>query len=271
MGRLLRSRAVLVATGLLLVAVVGAALVAAGSVRAGAALAVVALAALLWWCVLALTRLEWLQRTQHRSLVERVGEVAATGRTARGAGGPTPRPTGLVGRAAAGSPVETPRAELLVALPVPGAASGRPVVAGVVTRPLAAALAEVADVVALNPWLVLRTLEEAAPRALVVEEAALRDGVWHGVETSSGLALLGELEAALAWCAEAAVPVLGVPGPGTGGVSTPLIRARYSLTFPTDDDLRPEGTPAQPLLEALQGYARRLDRPEGTRPEGTPA
>lgn len=262
MGRLLRSRAVLVATGLLLVAVAGAALVAAGSVRPGVAVAVVALAALGWWCVLALTRLEWLQRTQHRSLVERLGDVAAPGR-AQGTAGPTPLPTGLAGRAAAGSPVGTPREDLLAALPVPGAASGRPVVAGVVTRPLAAALADVADVVGLNPWLAVRTLDDADPRALVVEEAALRDGVWHGAETSSGLALLAELEAALAWCAERAVPVLGVPGPGAGGVSTPLIRARYSLTFPTDDDLRPEGAPAQPLLDVLQAYARRVDRPEG--------
>lgn len=264
MGRLLRSRAVLVATGLLLVAGVGAVLLAAGSVRAGGAVAVAALAALGWWCVLALTRLEWLQRTQHRSLVERLGEASGQARGPAG-GGSTPRRTGLVGRAAAGSPVDTPRDDLLAALPgTAGPGPVRPVVAGVVTRPLAAVLADVADVVAVNPWLALRTLEDAVPRAFVVEEAALRDGVWHGADTSSGLALLAELEAALAWCAERSVPVLGVPGPGAGGVSTPLIRARYVLTFPTDDDLEPEGVPAQPLLEALQGYARRTSRPEGT-------
>lgn len=254
MLRVLRSR-----TGLLVVALValvwlGAAAVLAGSTRLGVALALAVLSLLAGWAMLAATRLEWLQRTQHRAVVERLRELPAAG-TGSVQTPMTTLGTGAVGRAAAGSPVGRPREELLAELPGLGRRPSRPVVAGVVTPALADRIAEVADVVVLTPWAVVRTLDEAAATMLVVEERALREGVWFGAETTSALSLSAELDAALSWCGDRGASVVGVLAPGVGGVVTPLLRARYGVALPASDDLQPHGIPADPLLILLQEYA----------------
>jgi hypothetical protein len=255
----MRSRAVLAATGSVVLACLGAGLLVGGSPQLGAALAITAVSLLLWSCLLNLKRLEWLERTHYRSMRDRLASIDEGTQThARGSQRATTRSAGLIGRSAAVSPVDIPREELIAEVLGAVRPGGRPVVAAIVTSPLWEALRNVADVVEVRPCLAADTVAAVRPSAFVIEEAALHVGLWHGVESSAGLGLLSELDAALAWCGEHAIPVLGVPAAEVGGVSTPLIRRRFALTFPTDTDLRPEGVPTQPMLEVLQEYAARV-------------
>lgn len=276
--RVLRGRTGLTVVGASVLGLAATVAFVVDAARLGAALAVLALVVLGVATLLAVTRVQWLQLTHQRAVRAYAGDVAelrdAVAALQRGvpgpagrfrtpvarAGGPARAGALVVGRGAAASPVDRSRDELLAEIlgDGVGGADGawRPVVVGVMTPALRAALAEVADVRALRPWRVLAQVADVEPDYVLIEEAALRQGAWFGVEGTAALALGEELEDALAWCAEADVPVLGVLADGTGGAHTPALRAAYRLAFPADDDaLRPHGIPEQPLLEAVRRHA----------------
>lgn len=264
MRRLVRTRSGIAALGLVVIAVAAAIALLSGRTALGAALAVLDLAVASALVLVAVVRLEWLQRTHHRALRELLGTqasepgikvpapVPASGK--RTAAGPS------IGRDAARSPVGRPRAALLAELGfggTPGEGDAvRPRVAGIVTDGLAAALDPIVDLVRIQPWLAVERLEELMPSCLVLDEHALRAGAWFGVEGTTTLGLTTALEEVLAWCRRADVPVLGLRADGAGGVHTPVMRSAYGLGFPApEEELSPHGIPVGPLHRALQEYA----------------
>lgn len=261
MKRLVRSRSGLAALGLVAVGAAAAAALASGRTALGAALAVLDLAVASALILMAVVRLEWLQRTHHRALRDalRATTVPVDAAPAPTASAPAPAAGLVIGRDAARSPVARSRPELLDDLGF-GAARGdagtRPLVAGVVTDGLATALEPVVELVRLQPWLTVGRLEELSPSCLVIEERALREGAWFGVEGTTTLGLTTELEAVLAWCRREGIPVLGIRSEDGGGVSTPVLRSSYGLGFPAaTEDLSPSGIPVRPFHRVLQEYS----------------